>query len=183
MTDPAPPRPPMPASSGLPPSPAPRRRWLMGAALFVSLALNLLVLGLVLGALWGRDGPMSARTVRIDLGTVPHVVALDERDRAALRRDWEVRGPDLRRIRAQRQAELEALATAIRAEPFEPAAVTALLEAAQARTAERQVLLLELVAARITAMSAAERAAYADRLEAAARRTSRRPMEGRVRPD
>jgi len=181
MTDPADPA---TGASGMPPAaPLPRRRWLLGAALFLSLSLNLLVIGVVAGSLWVRGGPDSTRRAAVDFGSAPYLAALHEDDRAALRRRWAAEGGDLRRIRAERQADLAALAAALRAQPHDPAAVAALLAATQARTAARQSRLLELLAERLAGMDAAERAAYADRLEAGLRRGPRPPSDRRPRAD
>lgn len=153
----------------------PRPGRLLRGALFVSLTVNLLVAGLVIGALWTRGDGVALRPVQVDVGLGLYTRALAEPDRAALREAWRGRGPDLRALRAARQADLTALVAALRAQPFEPAAVEAVLERQRQRHASQQDLARTLLAERLAILSPAERAAYADRLEALARRGDRRP--------
>jgi hypothetical protein len=63
------------------------------------------------------------------------------------------------------RAELAALLATLRAEPFDPAATETALGAIARRTTDRLDLGSELLADRILAMTAAERLAFADRLE------------------
>lgn len=162
--------------------PAPRRRWWLGAALFVSLAVNLLVAGVVIGAVWGRGAQPMQRTVQLDVGLGAYTLALAEADRAALRERWRREGADPRRLRAERQAEAQALAAALRAEPFDAGAVEALFEAQGARVAAHHAQARQLLAERLLTMEAADRRAYAERLERVAQRAPRRPMGGAARP-
>jgi hypothetical protein len=53
----------------------------------------------------------------------------------------------------------------LRAEPFDPAAMTAALAAIETRNAERLELGRSLIETRLIEMSAEERRAFADRLE------------------
>ncbi len=163
------------------PAPAPRpRRWLRWL-LVASLALNLLLLGAAAGqmlrARFGAAHPVVLR----DLSFGPYTEAMSPADRAALRRAFADRAPPLREVwRAQRD-EQAAIIAALRAEPFDPAALAAILETQAGRSMARlrtgQTVLLE----RIAAMGAADRAAFADRLEAAFRRwpSGRAPPEAR----
>lgn len=159
----------------------PPRRWLW-LALGLSLSLNLLVAGVVLGALWSR-GAAPERPARIDLAAPPYIAALDAADRAALRAAWRAEGPDLRRLRAERQSERAALAAAVRASPFDAAAVAALLQAQSDRLADRQALSQRLLLERLATMTEAERAAFAERLEAGAPRGPGRSRPEPDRPD
>ncbi len=72
------------------------------------------------------------------------------------------------------RADFDTLLTALRADPFDPAALDAALET----IAERNADLLEtgrgLVAERLKAMDAAARADFADRLEKGLRRMGRK---------
>ena len=130
--------------------------------LALSLALNLAAAGVVAGALL-RDGPPHGGGR--DFGLGPLSEALTREDRKALRDAFVTRHPDLRADRREMKADFAALAVALRADPFDPAALDAVL----ARIAARNQALLdtgrELVAERLKAMSAEDRAAFADRLE------------------
>lgn len=132
-------------------------------ALGISVALNLAVAGMVAGALL-RDGGPKGRMVR-DLDFGPFTEALSADDRAALRRDFLQRAPDMRDIRRQMGADLQAFLGLLRQEPFDAAALVAVMENQQGRMARRIELGQELLAERLAAMTPAERAAFADRLE------------------
>ncbi len=132
--------------------------------LFGSLALNLLVAGIVVGSLAaGRGGGDRPPRIGFDLG--PLAAMLDPADRRAILR--EVRQtPGLRPAGpAQRRRGLEQVAGLLRAEPFDPAALAAIL-AAQREAGERVVSAAqEAFIAHLAAVGPAERARYADRLE------------------
>jgi uncharacterized membrane protein len=141
-------------------------RW-MKIALVVSVALNLAVAGLVLGA-WLGDGPHKGMPRDLSFG--PFSDALSDADRRALRKDLMGRAGEFRSSREAARAEFVALLNALRADPFDPAAMTAALTAIETRNAERLDLGRSLIEARLIAMSAAERKAFADRLEKGLRR-------------
>lgn len=146
-------------------------------ALAVSLAINLAVAGVVAGA-WLRDGPPRAAAVR-DLGFGPYAAGLTDDDRAALRRALIARAPDLRDARAALRADMAAVAAALRTDPFDAAAMAAAMERGTARFANLAGLGRSLLVDHAVAMTPAARAAFADRLEAAA---NRRGPPGRPAP-
>ena len=140
-----------------------RRSWRI--LLIASLALNLLVLGIVAGALiGGPSGFGKSRGIDLELG--PLVRALSREDRQAIRE--ELRGNETVRQspRRERDAMLAELLVTLRADDFDPAAAAAVLRRQYDRTAALmgagQGVLLE----RIAAMSPQDRLAFADRLEA-----------------
>lgn len=133
-----------------------KRRW-MPVVLGLSLALNLAVVAAVAGAAWRhkgeeRDGPRAARGGAIYMQALP---------REARR---EVRA-QLRSI-GREQAGTDAMLGALRQEPFDPAAAVQVLESERDTGLARQTAASALWLEQITAMSAQERLAYADRLEA-----------------
>lgn len=132
-------------------------------ALAVSVALNLLILGLVAGAVL-RDGGPHGRMVR-DLDFGPFTEALTPEDRDALRRDFIRQAPDLRDMRRQMRDDFSTLLAALRAEPFDVEALRGVVANQGDRMAARLELGQDLMLARIAAMTPAERAAFADRLE------------------
>ena len=144
------------------PSPPPGGRKLR-IALAVSVALNLLILGLVAGAVL-RDGGPHGRMVR-DLDFGPFTEALTPEDRDALRRDFIRQAPDLRDMRRQMRDDFSTLLAALRAEPFDVEALRGVVANQGDRMAARLELGQDLMLARIAAMTPAERAAFADRLE------------------
>ncbi len=139
----------------------------MKIALVVSVALNLGVAGLVLGA-WLGDGQHAGMPRDLSFG--PFSEALSDADRRALRKDLMGRAGEFRSSREAAHAEFAALLDALRSDPFDPAAMTAALTAIETRNAERLDLGRSLIEARLIEMSAAERSAFADRLEQALRR-------------
>jgi len=132
------------------------RRWRI--VLLASLAVNLLVVGLVAGALLDRDDR------RPGFRGQPLVSALPDADRAALRD--ELGRPD----REDRRARFRALLDAIRAEPFDAAALRDLLATERARGQDRAARFETAIIARLSGMDAAARADYARRLEQMIRR-------------
>ncbi len=132
-------------------------------ALAVSVALNLLILGLVAGAVLRDGGPRGRMMGDLEFG--PFTEALSPRDRDALRRDFVTRMPDLMDMRRQMRDDFDGVLAALRAEPFDAAALRAAMAGQSSRMAERLALGQELLLGRVGAMTPAARAAFADRLE------------------
>ncbi len=147
-------------------SPRPTRG--LKIALALSVALNLLVAGVLAGAAL-RGGPDR------ELGFGPFAAALTEDDRAALKREFRARMPDLREMRRGHRQAMAGVLAALRADPFDPAALEVAMDAAAARMGDRLRIGQDLLADHLGAMSPADRAAFADRLEAAARGRRDRP--------
>lgn len=141
--------------------------------LAVSLALNLLIVGLAVGSVL-RDGPPRGGR---DFGLGPISEALSHNDRMALRRAFLVRHPEARTDRREMRAEFDVLLAALRAEPFDPAALDQALQAVARRNADLLATGRELVAERLKAMDGAERADFADRLESGLRKFGRKDRD------
>ena len=142
--------------------------------LFLSLAFNLLIVGLVAGALLGGPRDRDRAPALRDLGFGPFVQALPRADRAAMGRAIKREAGSFRENRAELRRQFEAFLTALRAEPFDAAEVARLITDQQSRIGERQALGQRLLLERIEAMSASQRAAYADALDKSLRRRSPR---------
>ena len=153
---PAPPNPPVRHAS-------PR---VMRIALAVSVALNLAILGAVAGSFLHERGGMGGRgEMGRDLGFGPFGEALAPDDRRVLR-DWlKARAPELRSANSQRYADLTAVQAALRAQPFDPAALRAAFEAMRGRMEVQLALGHQALTEVILAMPDAQRLALADRLE------------------
>ncbi|NNE82083.1 MAG: periplasmic heavy metal sensor [Silicimonas sp.] len=154
----------------------PRRSWIK-AILFVSLALNLLVVGAIVGRFLSPDGPRSRDRVEGPVRSVigePFVRALSWDDRRALLEDLKSETPRIRETRENLRQRFEAFLVALRADPFVPEDIGRLLEDQRQVAKGRQELGEMLLLRRLEAMSAEERAAYADRLERSLRRLRRR---------
>lgn len=138
-------------------------RW--RAVLICSLALNLIVAGILLGVALNRGDPRGGEMRRAG-PLAPLVQALPPEDRRAV-------------IGALRRAHVPhtlppqdrgtagaALLEALRAEPFEPDAVREALQDQRRRGEARLSAAEAALAARLAQMGPAARAAYADQLEA-----------------
>ncbi|EEE36379.1 hypothetical protein RKLH11_212 [Rhodobacteraceae bacterium KLH11] len=149
-------------------TPAPKRKW-MPVLLVVSLALNLLIAGIVVGSVLRFKGGDRAGAPP---GFGPALYyALPKPDRTALRAELsEMRGKRSHR----RKQDFRALSQALRAVPFDPETVGFLLQQQAQTTAELQMALHQQWLARVSAMSDDERAAYADRLEEVVKRGPRK---------
>lgn len=146
-------------------------------ALAISLALNLAVAGLAIGARLGgghRDMPR-------DMSFGPFSEALDSIDRRAIRRALLDRMGEFRTSRAEARAEFETLLGTLRADPFDAEAMKTALSAIEARNAQRLDLGRSLIETRLIEMSPEDRQAFADRLEKGMRRGGRDGDQ--VRPD
>ena len=126
----------------------------------VSLGLNLLIAGLAIGA-FARFGDMGGgRAASQTLGAAMFR-ELPREDRRALHKGAMRRGPHTAQMR---QAQATAIATVLRADPFDPEALGDVLQTQAAQRMDwhhtAQLAWLE----RIAQMSTAERASYADRL-------------------
>ena len=144
--------------------------------LFVSLALNLLVAGVVAGHIL-RDGP-DGRVPRVDRMGGPMTFALSPEDRReighALRDAYREKRPTREQIMAEYQGVIEAL----RSDPFDRRGLQSAFDRQLASTQDRVAIGQEVLMQRITTMSDAERHAFADRLEEGLRRHGERREHG-----
>lgn len=137
--------------------------------LFLSLAMNLAIVGLVAGVLvTGGPGKPPPRNPRD--AVAPYTQALTREERREIGRQLfrEMRkdGPrDEQRARAR--AEYHRALELLRAEPFEAEAFAALLTEQNARAAARQARGQEILVAYVAGMSPEARADFADRVAAA----------------
>ena len=177
MTEPTPQNSP---STGTDPTPKARKcpRWIR-VSLFVSVALNLLVVGMVVGAAVrndGRHGRPAELGAGADAGLGPYAQALTRPQRQALGDAFAKQAPRLRENTTALRAQIAEMLTLLRATDFDPAAFAASMDSAQARLSERQNLALGAVVDQVGQMSAQERTEFADRLE---RSFKRKPMRRR----
>lgn len=141
-------------------------------ALAISLAVNVAVVGVIGGAVLGSGGSRDSGAPALRaLGLAPFARALSRQDRAELRTRIEGTGVELRENRREIGRALRVVDEALRAEPFDRAAV----EEAFARSRGMVVLLQETghtaLLDQIETMNAAERRELADQLGRVMRRT------------
>ncbi len=166
MTDPADPvvREPVAAA------PSPRwMRWLLVA----SLSANLLVVGLVAGAVL-RHGDPRSRGMPADITFGPLTQALTREDRRALRDGFIARAPNFREDMRAVRADMQTLLATLRADPWDEATARTALLAIETRIGQRVETGRDLLLERIGTMSPAERAAFADRVAEMLRRPPKR---------
>ena len=149
------------------------RRW--GRYLLVgSLALNLLIIGVVAGTLLGGPRDRDRNPLLRDLGFGPFVHALPKSSKNELTDALKREAGSLRDNRAELRKHFEAFLAALRADPYDPEEVARLIADQRNRIGERQVIGQKLLLEHIATMSAGERADYADALDSALRRPKRR---------
>lgn len=136
-------------------------RWLLVA----SLALNLLVVGLLIGSVLSHGGAgRGPRAMEMTLGPIAR--ALEAEDRHAILHDLHDR-PDLRSPdREERGAAFAEIVAAIRSEPFDRARAREAISHQAARVAGVEEAVREALVERLAVMAPTERAAFAGRLEA-----------------
>lgn len=139
-----------------------------------SLALNLLFGGMLLGAFLRPDGPVMAPPPRpaAEAPLAALARALPPAERRAILGEARDRRGD--RGRDQRETAASELAALLRADPFDPAAVSALIEEQARSVRESEAALRAALVERLGTMTPAERLALAERVEAEARRGGRR---------
>ena len=135
-------------------------------ACLASLAVNVLVLGVIGGALLKGPPPPPGGKDRIrDLSFGPFAGALEQADRDALRLDFMARSDGGQSLRDGLRRDMEAVLHALRATPFDPAALEAALAAQGARFSDQMGLGRQLLRDRIVALTPEARLRFADRLE------------------
>lgn len=140
-------------------------RW-MRVLLVVSLAVNLAVVGVVAGWALRHGGHHGHHPSRLDMAGGPLTRALSDEDRRAIgqrmREVWRERGGNRAGIRSS----FDALVVDLRAVPFDPDRVAERMREQREGFAARFEMGQQVLIAHLAAMSDADRAAYADRLEA-----------------
>jgi len=137
--------------------------------LIASLALNLLIVGMVAGAVI-RGGPGDRNPMLRGLGYGVFVHALPREDKRAMTRALADQAGSFRRNGRELRREFERFLDIVRSDPLDETELVAAIHRQRARVTERQELGSELLVARIVAMTPAARAAYADKLDRSLRR-------------
>ena len=145
-------------------NPKPKRRW-MPILLVVSLAVNLLIVGVAVGTVLRVKGSDHAKAPP-GFGSALYR-ALPKEDRKALRGDLSKQHRKGSKLRAEDFAMLSA---ALRADPFDPESVRAILANQSASLVSLQMSLQNEWLTRVSAMSEEERMDYAARLDEVVRR-------------
>ncbi len=144
---------------------APMKLWLR-LLLIASLALNLIVIGLVVGVI--RHGPPAKLAHGEPFGG-PYLRAMDKDDRRAIIKDLR-ENSEGRRTRAEVQADFDRIIAALRATPYQADLAEEIILGQFKDIQTRAQGGTQAMLAHLRAMSDAQRAVYADRLEQALKR-------------
>jgi uncharacterized membrane protein len=141
------------------------RRWTR-VALFVSLALNLAVVGVIVGHVLS-DGPPDRRDRRTgDDPVIPYTRAFDDHQRRELGRSLRDSFERKRFGSGSFMADYRAALAVLRADPFDPDALQTILQAQAAQAETRRAAGQGVLTAYLASLDSEARRAYADRLEA-----------------
>ena len=157
---------------------APRMRGSLRVVLFASLALNLLVVGLVLGAVVSHRSDERQRSPRVEQAGGLLATALTRRDRREVGREMRKSFRAGQFSRGDIRADFVAVTGALTAEPYDPAAVRATVTTLMQKVSRRSDAGMAILLRKFDEMSADERAAYARRLGEVLERRSKRPPKG-----
>lgn len=146
-----------------PPAAPPTRGWVK-VVLALSLALNLGIGGVVAGSFLRNGGPPK---VERDMGLGPLAEAMTREDWKAMRPAFLARHPDLKKGPDVLRADFDPVLAALRADPFDPAALDAALDVISTRNADRLASARVVIADYIKAMTPEARNAFAARLDEA----------------
>ncbi|MEP2030991.1 MAG: periplasmic heavy metal sensor [Paracoccaceae bacterium] len=138
------------------------RKW-GRVVLVASLALNLLVVGVVAGAMWRFGGDQHDR--RGSEFSAPFIRALSHADRRAIGKEMRMMREQAKSGRAARNALYEQMSDALRSDPFNMAQVEDLSLRQRSTVNERLTAAQEIWLRHIADMTAQERTEYADRLD------------------
>lgn len=150
------------------PAPAVAPRW-MRVALAVSVAINLGVAGMMVGAAM-HGGPEGRSGFQREMGFGPFSEALTPEDRKTLRRALISRAPELRAARQSLRADMDAILAALRADPYDQAHLDALLSGQHERMVAQLTLGEDMIREFLQNLDTEQRRAFADRLEHQLRR-------------
>ncbi|GAW36042.1 hypothetical protein RA2_03110 [Roseovarius sp. A-2] len=137
----------------------------MRLLLVVSLAANLAVVGVVAGWALRHGGHHGHHPSRLDMAGGPLTRALSDEDRREIGQRMRQVWRETRSDQADIGTSFDALVSDLRAVPFDPARVTRRMQQHREGFAARFAMGQEVLLDHLAAMSDADRAAYADRLE------------------
>lgn len=137
------------------------RRW-ERILLVVSLGVNLLVAGIVVGGLATHERRAPPPN---DVSIGPFTEAFDKADRAALRKAVADQSTSFRDMKRALDADVERLVEALKAEPWDEQVVRAVMSGMRERLEARSQIGEGLIFSRLEEMTTAERQAFAMRLE------------------
>ena len=161
-----------------PMAPSRTPRWVK-IVLVLSLAFNLLIVGIAAGGFAGKDrkgghrGGPDRISVPGDLAPRAFIAAIPMEDRHDLATAFRDRVRPEEGRREELRARVQSLLVALRAEPFDPTAISVLMMEQRSAILERQEKGQAVFLEYLTDLSAEERLAFAEKLEKSIRRSQR----------
>ncbi|MEL7115321.1 MAG: periplasmic heavy metal sensor [Pseudomonadota bacterium] len=158
------------------PDPMPKKRrvpW-SKVLLVASLAVNLLVIGLIAGTILGK-GPRDRNPVLRDLGYGPLIAALPSETKREMTAALRSNDGPIRENRRALRRDFETFLDLLRAETVDEARLNEVISRKWSRISERREIGQELLVRQILAMTPGERVAYADKLDRRLRNRGPRP--------
>jgi uncharacterized membrane protein len=132
------------------------RRWL----LYASLALNLLLIGMMFGAFFRHGGPRQMIAAQSGFNIIGYVADLPRSRREELRRSLSASPRDLKGVRQQVRVAREGILSALTAEPFDKAQFVAAQDRLTAAENAQRVAVRALTLEIVERLSPEERRAY-----------------------
>lgn len=167
------------------PAPVPKMRRGLKIAFIASVTLNFLVLGVVVGGVIAHrkapPPPIERGSDALTFG--PLGGAFNREDRMAMRRAAEGRGADFPAMQAAIRSDFSRLEAALTADPWDEAAVRAVLADMRARTLKRMDIGEHLMLERLGTMDASERKRFVERLRKGVERFSQHIADHAKGPD
>lgn len=161
-----------------PKAPSRTPRWVK-IVLVLSLAFNLMIVGIAAGGFAGKDrkggyrGGPDRVSVPGDLAPRAFIAAIPREDRQGLAEAFRDRVRPEEGRRDELRVRVQALLVALRAEPFDPDAISVLMMEQRSRILERQEKGQAVFLEYLTSLTVEERVAFADKLEKSIRRSQR----------
>lgn len=159
----------------------PRMRRSVRILLIVSLALNLVIIGLVGGAFLGHGGKDKRSHMSFDGPGSPIVRALSREDRRAMGRSIREAYRAQVSDRGADTARYQALVSALAADPYDPEAVKLAREMLDEANWGRRQIAHDIWLKNVDAMSIEQRQDYADRIREALKNHKRGPKKGSMK--
>lgn len=144
------------------PTPPARNSLSLRIAFGVSLAFNVLIVGMIAGGIASGRHMMAPGGINADLGPFARAMSIDDR-RGLTRELWE--RPEIGRVGAQELGRIQqAFINALVAEPFDPAALEKIFSVERQRGVQVMQIGQDALVRRISAMSPQQRLTFARRL-------------------
>ena len=156
----------------------PRMRRSVRILLIASLALNLIVIGLIGGAVLGQGGKGGRPHMSLDGPGSPIVRALSREDRRAMGKSIREAYRSQAKDRSADEGRYQALVSALAADPYDSEAVVQTRQVLDKTNWDRRQIAHDIWMKNVDAMSVEQRQAYAERIQGVLKDHKRGPKKG-----